>query len=244
MSTRMMEKTGLKLSPAIKILVLAGLFAVIILLILLIRSGLREESAFSDDVAVQITQEMNDNKIVFPTKNGRRTVAEFFEPIIRSHGKESRLIVHTVQMSETISIANEGLGGWAWTSAYQKISYEGEAQYTVDLSQLTPEDFVVNNEDKTLTVRIPYAELSPINVPPEKIRFHTLEKGWAAPRDIKLTAEQNTQLEIQVCNKMKSKLIDDDVIADANESAKNAVGELLSTTVKSVAPEFSIIIVQ
>ena len=160
------------------------------------------------------------------------------------HGKESRLIVHSAHLSETISIANEGLGGWEWTSAYQDIVYEGTAQYTVDLSQLSDGDFTVNNELRTLTVRIPYAVLSPINIPADHIKFRDVKKGWAAPKDIKLTAEENAQLMIQVNDKMKAKLIDDNIIAVANESAKTVVADLLSATVQSIDPEFTVVVVQ
>ena len=220
------------------------LFALIITSILLIRRFSGKESQFSDAVAGQIAQEMTENRIVLSAKNGRRTVVDFKDPILLAHGKDSRLIVHTAHLSETISIANEGLGGWAWTSAYQDIVFEGDAQYTVDLSHLSEADFAVNNELKTLTVRIPYAVLSPINIPADQIKFRDVVKGWAAPKDIKLTAEENAQLTIQVNEKMKAKLIDENIIADANENAKTVVADLLSVTVQSIDPEFIVVVVQ
>jgi len=243
--TTMPVKTPVTKSSVLKRLsTLAALFALIFVSIFVIRLFPAKESEFVDNVAGQIELEMADNQIVLSAKPGRRTVADFKDPILLTHGKDSRLIVHTAHLSETISIASEGLGGWEWTSAYQDIVYEGDAQYTIDLSQLSEEDFVVNNELKTLTVRIPYAELSPINIPADQIKFHDVKKGWAAPKDIKLTAEENAQLTIQVNNKMKAKLIDDNVIAAANENAKIVVAELLSATVHSVDPEFTVVIVQ
>ena len=122
--------------------------------------------------------------------------------------------------------------------------FEADAQYTVDLSHLSEADFVVNNELKTLTVRIPYAVLSPINIPADQIKFRDVVKGWAAPKDIKLTAEENAQLTIQVNDKMKARLIDKDVIAVANENAKTVVADLLSVTVQSIDPEFTVVVVQ
>ncbi len=227
-----------------KLLILTVLFVVILISIFLIRQFPSKKSTFSDEVANQIEEEMADNRIVLSSKNGRRTVAEFKDPIILTHGKDSRLIVHTAHLTETISIANEGLGGWSWTSAYQDISYVGDAQYTVDLSHLSEADFAVNNELKTLTVRIPYAVLSPINIPQDQIKFGSVKKGFAAPKEIKLTAEENAQLAVQVNNIMKAKLIDENIIAVANENAKTVVADLLSATVKSVDPEFTIIVVQ
>ena len=234
----------MKSSVPTRLTALILLFALIITSILVIRRFPGKVSQFSDAVAGQIAQEMTENRIVLSAKNGRRTVADFKDPILLSHGKDSRLIVHTAHLSENISIANEGLGGWAWTSAYQDIVFEGDAQYTVDLSHLSEADFAVNNELKTLTVRIPYAVLSPINIPADQIKFRDVVKGWAAPKDIKLTAEENAQLTIQVNEKMKAKLIDENIIAVANENAKTVVADLLSVTVQSIDPEFTVVVVQ
>lgn len=244
MKTIPREKTAANAPGLKRLSVLAALFALIFVSILVIRQFPSKESEFVDNVAGEIAQEMADNQIVLSSKTGRRTVADFKDPILLTHGKESRLIVHTAHLSETISIASEGLGGWEWTSAYQDIVYEGDAQYTVDLSQLSEEDFIVNNEWKILTVRIPYAVLDPINLPADQIKFRDVKKGWAAPKDIKLTAEENAQLMIQVNNKMKAKLIDENIIALANENAKTVVADLLSATVHSIDPEFTVMVVQ
>ena len=244
MKTKSAEPSVRKFSVPMRLSALLLLFALIIVSILVIRRFSGKESQFSDAVAGQIAQEMTENRIVLSAKNGRRTVVDFKDPILLAHGKDSRLIVHTAHLSETISIANEGLGGWAWTSAYQDIVFEADAQYTVDLSHLSEADFAVNNELKTLTVRIPYAVLSPINIPADQIKFRDVVKGWAAPKDIKLTAEENAQLTIQVNEKMKAKLIDENIIADANENAKTVVADLLSVTVQSIDPEFTVVVVQ
>jgi hypothetical protein len=49
---------------------------------------------------------------------------------------------------------------------------------------------------------------------------------------------------IGVSDKMKAKLIDDNVIELANANAKTVVAELLGATVRAVAPEYSVIVVQ
>ncbi len=223
---------------------LALLFALIFLCIIIIRSLPQKDSEFVDTVAGDIEQEMAESRIVLDSRGLRHTAADFREPIILSHGKESRLIVHTVHLSETTSISDEGLWGMAWTSIYQDIVFEGDAQYTVDLSGLSEDDFTVNNELKTLTVRIPYAVLDPINIPADQIGFLDAKKGWAAPSDIKLSPEQNAELLMHVNDRMKAKLIDENIVAAANENAKIVVAELLTATVHSVDPEYTVIVVQ
>lgn len=236
--------------PAAKADMLKRLISLILLLTLIcicifvIRSCDRKESEFVDNVANQIEQEMKENQIVLSSKGGRRTVAEFKEPIILTHGKESKLIVYSAELSETVSLANEGWGGFAWTSTYQEAKYQGLAEYTVDLSGLSEEDFAVNNELKTLTVRIPYAVLSPINILDDKTQFKDPQKGWLGPKDVELTPEDHTKLMMEVKEKMKAQLIDKNVIAKANEEAKNVVAELLTATVQAVDPEFTVVVVQ
>ena len=205
-----MEKPRLHSPFLRRLCALLALFALIFLIIFVIRSFPKKESRFTDTVVDGPIRLQPDGVV-------QRGLALF---------------------------AIEGLGGWEWTSAYQDIVYEGDAQYTVDLSHLSQEDFTVNNELKTLTVRIPYAVLSPINIPADKIKFRDVKKGWAAPKDIKLTAEESAQLMIQVSNKMKAKLIDENIIDAANRDAKLVVADLLSTTVQAVDPEFTVVVVQ
>lgn len=244
MSTTPNTTPAPKPDPLKKIIALTLLFVVIYSSIYVIRKFPAKESEFVDSVAAEIQQEMEDNQIVLSSKGGRRTVAEFKDPIILTHGKETKLIVYTATLSEEISISSEGLGGWSWTSAYQDIEYEGQAQYTVDLSQLSEEDFIINYEMKSLTVKIPYAVLSPINIPADKIRVHDIKRGWAAVKDIKMSTEENNQLTIEVGEKMKAKLIDENIIALANDAAKTVVADLFTAVVQSVDPEYTVVIVQ
>lgn len=226
------------------LLTMIAVFAAIIVTIVLFHLLPTEESEYVDTVAGQIQQEMDENKIVLSEKGTRRTVADFKEPILLSHGKASRLIVHTAHLSETVSISSESVFG-TWLSSYQDIIYMGDAQYTVDLTQLSEDDFVVNNELKTLTVRIPYAVLSSINIPADQIKFRDIKRGsLLAPKDIEMTSEEHTQLLLMVHDKMKAKLIDDNIIAMANRNAKAVVAELLSATVRSVDPDYTVVIVQ
>jgi len=244
MTTTTIEKPVKKPSVLQRLLTLTIIFAIIIVSILLIRSIPKKESEFVDGVAVQIQQEMAENQIVLSSKGGRRTVADFKEPIILMHGKDSRLIIYTAELSETVSLGSEGWGGFKWNSTYQEANYFGVAEYTVDLSQLSEEDFIVNNEQKILTVRIPYAVLSPINILNDKTQFKDTEKGWLGPKDVTLTPEQSNQILIEVKEKMKAQLIDKDIMAKANEEAKTAVAELMTATVQSVDPEFTVVVVQ
>ena len=243
MTTTTIEKPASKIHPLKKLLVLILVFAVIIVSIVVIRSFPDKESEFVDTVAGEIEQEMAENHIVLSRKGGRRTVADFKDPIILAHGKDARLIVYTAELSEVVSMADEGWGGFKWNSTYQEAKYFGQAEYTVDLSQLSEEDFIVNNEQKILSVRIPYAVLSPINILNDKTQFKDTEKGWLGPKEVKMTSEELNKIMLEIEEKMKAQLIDENIMAKANEEAKVVVTELLTATIQTVDPEFSVVVV-
>lgn len=243
MTTTTIEKPTSKVHPLKKLLVLILVFAVIIVSIVVIRSFPDKESEFVDTVAGEIEQEMAENHIVLSRKGGRRTVADFKDPIILAHGKDARLIVYTAELSEIVSMADEGWGGFKWNSTYQEAKYFGQAEYTVDLSQLSEDDFIVNNEQKILTVRIPYAVLSPINILNDKTQFKDTEKGWLGPKEVKMTSEELNKIMLEIEEKMKAQLIDENIMAKANEEAKVVVAELLTATIQTVDPEFTVVVV-
>lgn len=243
MTTTTIEKPASKVHPLKKLLVLILMFAVIIVSIVVIRSFPDKESEFVDTVAGEIEQEMAENHIVLSRKGGRRTVADFKDPIILAHGKDARLIVYTAELSEVVSMADEGWGGFKWNSTYQEAKYFGQAEYTVDLSQLSEEDFIVNNEQKILSVRIPYAVLSPINILNDKTQFKDTEKGWLGPKEVKMTSEELNKIMLEIEEKMKAQLIDENIMAKANEEAKVVVAELLTATIQAVDPEFTVVVV-
>ena len=243
MTTTTIEKLAAKVPVLRKLLVLISIFVLIFVSIVVIRSFPAKESEFVDTVAGQIEQEMAENQIVLSKKGSRRTVADFKDSIILAHGKEARLIVYTAELSETVSLASEGLGGFKWNSTYQEAVYYGTAEYTVDLSQLSEEDFIVNNELNILTVRIPYAILSPINILDNQTQFKDTEKGWLGPKDVEMTPENHSKLMVEVKEKMKAQLIDENIMAKANEEAKIVVEELLTATIQAVDPEFTVVVV-
>ena len=243
MTTTTIEKPASKIHPLKKLLVLILVFAVIIVSIVVIRSFPDKESEFVDTVAGEIEQEMAENHIVLSRKGGRRTVADFKDPIILAHGKDARLIVYTAELSEVVSMADEGWGGFKWNSTYQEAKYFGQAEYTVDLSQLSEKDFIVNNEQKILTVRIPYAVLSPINILNDKTQFKDTEKGWLGPKEVKMTSEELNKIMLEIEEKMKAQLIDENIMAKANEEAKVVVAELLTATIQTVDPEVTVVVV-
>lgn len=223
---------------------LVAVFIAIIGSIILIRQLPDKESQFVDNVAAILEHEIDSDRFTISSGNHHRTIVDFQAPIIEKHGSESKLIVYTAEISETTSVSSVGFLGEKISSTVQDIIYTGTAEYTINLSALSEDCFSVNNEEKTLTVRIPYVELKSINTPPEQMQFKDVKKTLLGPKEVTLTPEQSAQLRINVQQKMKAKLIDESIIDIANKSAKETVEKLFSGIVHSVDPEFSVVIVQ
>ena len=104
-------------------------------------------------------------------------------------------------------------------------------------------DRLVGMRSNAGQVRIPYAVLSPINILNDKTQFKDTEKGWLGPKEVKMTSEELNKIMLEVEEKMKAQLIDDNIMAKANEEAKIVVAELLTATIQTVDPEFTVVVV-
>ena len=69
------------------------------------------------------------------------------------------------------------------------------------------------------------------------------EKGWLGPKDVEMTPEDHSKLMVEVKEKMKAQLVDENIMTKANEEAKVVVAELLTATIQAVDPEFRVIVV-
>ena len=122
----------------------------------------------------------------------------------------------------------------------QVITYNGYVVYTVDLSKLSKSDIVFNEEEKTITLKIPHAEQEEINIPEDRIQFSDPEKGLLAFGDIKATPEQIMKVQAEARQKMQEKLDAGNVLATADRFAKLSVWEMYSPIIKGVAKDYSL----
>ena len=58
-----------------------------------------------------------------------------------------------------------------------------------------------------------------------------------------MTSEELNKIMLEVEEKMKAQLIDENIMAKANEEAKIVVAELLTATIQAVDPEFTVVVV-
>ena len=152
-----------------------------------------------------------------------------------------KIEVYSREVSDVVTITQAGLGRIKAFSKYQYITYNGMAVYTVDLSDLNNESFTLNESEKQLTITIPEPVLEPINIPSENIEFGDVEKNSIfAVGDIKLSPEEQTEIETEAKKKMITKLETENSLEEAKKAAEYSVWEIFHPIISGVSSEYSL----
>ncbi len=168
------------------------------------------------------------------------TAADFAEAILGDTKQLKKIEVYQAKISDAVTVTDAGFAKLAIFSKTQVITYNGIATYTVDLSGLSEDDIEFDETHKTIVLRIPHAELEPINIPSNQMEFSDPEKGWLAFGDISITPEQSAQLQTKASEKMETKLEELNEQANADKFATLTVWEIYQPIVSSVAPSYKL----
>ena len=161
--------------------------------------------------------------------------ADFAEAVL---GDEEQL--KKLEVSDVSTLTQAGLFKIKAFSKYQLITYNGKAIYTVDLSGLKADDITLDEETKTVTIKVPAPVLEPINIPSENIQFGEVEKEAFAFGNIKLTPEQQAEVETQAKERMLQKLEDEKVIEDAKIAAEHSIWEIFQPVIANLSSRYKL----
>ena len=167
-------------------------------------------------------------------------VADFADAILGDEEQLKKLEVYSREVSDVATLTQAGLFKIKAFSKYQVITYNGKAIYTVDLSGLTADDITLDEETKTVTMKVPAPVLEPINIPSESIQFGEVEKQAFAFGDIKLTPEQQAEVETQAKERMLKKLEEENVIEDAKKAAEHSIWEIFQPMISNLSSKYSL----
>ena len=170
-------------------------------------------------------------------------VADFSEAILGDSKHLSKLEVYSRDISELTTVTEAGLMKLSVFTKNQFITYHGKAIYTIDLSQLRNSDIKMDEKNFLITINIPRPALEPINIPSDNIEFGDVNKGILALGDLKLSPEDTAKIETEAKNKMEQKLIEENVIQEAEKYAKLSVLEMYQPIIKKVSPAYSLEVV-
>ncbi|MCR5793781.1 MAG: DUF4230 domain-containing protein [Solobacterium sp.] len=168
------------------------------------------------------------------------TAADLQDAILGEASEHQELIVMEQPLSIQTSITQAGLGNLAIFSKVKNITYYGTGVYTVDLSHIDAEHIAVDEDAKTVTVRIPHAVLQYINPDLDKTEFEDTEKGLLAFSDIKLTTEDQNALQIAIRDAMKERLEKNDLFEQADRLAELKTWQIFQPLITAVSAEYTV----
>ena len=201
--------------------------------------GLKVKEAFRALFTTETAVEDHDLTLINHRIFGYK-VADFAEAVLGDEEQLKKLEVYSREVSDVATLTQAGLFKLKVFSKYQLITYNGKAVYTVDLSKLTANDITLDEETKTVTMKVPAPQLEPINIPSENIQFGEIEKGALAFGNIKLTPEQQAEVETEAKERMLQKLESDNVAEDAKAAAEHSIWEIFQPMISNLSSRYTL----
>ncbi len=150
-------------------------------------------------------------------------LADFSEVIIEQFQKESELVVSSVEASVPVDIKKTGALDMGIFNKTQRLIYKGTGRFYVDLSLLGKHSISLDNDSSTVRIEIPHTKLAEIEINPDKFTFEETEKGLLAFGELKFTAEEYNDLQIECKERMKAAV---DIKENYEAADKNAIEEM------------------
>ena len=147
-------------------------------------------------------------------------VADFADAILGDEEQLKKLEVYSREVSDVATLTQAGLFKLKAFSKYQYITYNGKAVYTVDLSDLSADDITLDEETKVVTMKVPATVF--------------------AFGDIKLTPEQQAEVETAAKDKMLEKLEAENVAEDAKAAAEHSIWEIFQPMISSLSSKYTL----
>ena len=219
------------------------LITTIVLLLIVIVAILifwpRVQEALTPNFKVSLPDSLND---MLPDETMGYNRVDFSNAILGESREQKELVVMEQDVEVTSQITQDLLNISIFSK--QKIIHSfGTGIYTVDLNALTSDDVTLDEATCIVTVVVPHAQLTYINVDVDKTEFEDTKKSLLAVGDIKLTAEQQQLLDLSVDAALTQRLSDPAMLAKADEIALNKVREIFQSAIGAISDEHIVKIV-
>lgn len=170
------------------------------------------------------------------------TAADFENAILGEAMQKQELIVMEQYLKIPTTLSKAGLFNFPIFSQMKNVVYYGTGVYTIDLSKLDTDSIDVDMENYIVSISIPHSCLQYINPDINKTEFEDTEKGFLSFGDIKLTTEEQNQVEQAAMNMMRDRLIQNELFTKADNFASNNVWQLFQPIINTVSPDFSVVV--
>ncbi len=167
---------------------------------------------------------------------------DFEDAVLGENKKETKLQVEKQEAAITYTDTDAGLFDLGIFSRQQDVTAFGTGIYTIDLSQITKNDIVVDKKEYTVTVTVPHPVLDTVAIDPEKTVIASQTSGFLSFGSIKLTEEQHKQIEMKCDEKLREKLNDETCMKQAEDYARMSCADLYQPLVSKVSPAYRVVI--
>lgn len=199
----------------------------------------RLQEALTPNFSVRVPDSIEG---LLPDEKMGYTAVDFSNAILGESREKKELVVMEQDVEVTSQISQELLNISLFSK--QKIVHSfGTGVYTVDLKQLEASDIVYDEITGIITVTIPHAMLSYVNVDVEKTKFEDTKKALLAVGEIKMTAEQQHALDQSVDAALRERLTDPALQIKADELALIKARELFSAPIAALSDELIVKVV-
>ena len=168
------------------------------------------------------------------------TAADFQEAILGDSKQLKKLEVFTTDISGAATLVDTGLGNLKVFTKTQLMTYKGSVTYTVDLGELDKDDITLDEETKTVHIRIPHAVQEEININENEMEVGDVDRGLLGIGEISTTPEENQKLQSEARKKMQEKLDAENTISEADRFAKMSVWEIYQPIINKVTSGYSL----
>ena len=159
--------------------------------------------------------------------------SEITEMIATENRELKQLIVYEQDIKASMDITDMFLN-IEWFKKKQTVQLEARAEYIVDLSKIRNQDVTIDRAEKRITVIIPRAELKTVNIDFTKTTFDDIERnifGWG---DIKLTPEQQNEVEKDLQEALFAEASGSPYLASADMAAMRQVEAVYRKILKNL----------
>lgn len=168
--------------------------------------------------------------------------SEITEMIAGENRELKQLIVYEQDIEASMDITDMFLD-IDWFKKKQTVHLRATAEYIVDLAKIRNEDVSVDRKDRRITIVIPRAELKDVRIDYSKTTFDDIERnifGWG---DIRLTPEQQNQVEIDLHEALLAEASTTPYLASADVAAMRQIESVYKKVLTNLSNGVEIIVV-
>ncbi|WP_373897167.1 DUF4230 domain-containing protein [Haloimpatiens sp. FM7315] len=152
------------------------------------------------------------------------------EVIINSIKEKSELITLEASLKEKI-VLDDSWGNFSLFKKVQNINFYGNGVYCVDLSKVPKENIIIDNDNKSLTIKLSKPYVKNITIDESKTEYETIQKGVLRFGEINLEPSEYQIILSEAKLKMLNEMRKVDTYNEAYKTSKKVLSSLLNNLV-------------